>query len=648
MASSPSKRRKLSPEPSIPKSAPNTPSRLPGPRDAIQTSINRPSFASPTKASISRHTPQLLARPRSAGPGEQRSSSKENELPTATLFVTPSKNMDVEAGMPDLQNPRVGVEDVNKEARPEAGASVSGQTTPQGRAARSAGGSLSAPPRRRSRTPGKPISKGPDSADRQAKSGRANQAHQSMLGGKATTPVPFRSAGLRGSPIPSQAVKALPATGPREPEEPELPLTPVQRGLADPVVTTPPSGIHDTPSKRPKRPRAAKAKPSPLKSQQTAEAEPDVQAESESERAGKRRKASEVASRHLVPIDPHAEKKKLRDQLLREVQELQADVTLAEQENDRHRRFYVSGKGPSEPPNPDEIISLLVRSAAASAPKAPPPKPTSIFKSIASFLPFARRPRPSKAVPPKDTPIPSYLPIPLEDQLPHLQLFTPLTLSSTITILPSKPSTSTTTSPNPIFQNHTITLSAASGLFSARLNMIVDTSRLSVSSLSINTLDPSADAELGRWARERASGKGILGRDVSAICWAMARWFEVATKRAKFWSEVERELGSDEGRRKSTARLKAIRKRKKRGGTRPSEDLDEGHEEGRAIGESTKMKWTRKQLLPQMRRTSLVLTGDGVELRIEWNIVFDWTGEAESIISASAKVPSSCKYTPQV
>ena len=54
-------------------------------------------------------------------------------------------------------------------------------------------------------------------------------------------------------------------------------------------------------------------------------------------------------------------------------------------------------------------------------------------------------------------------------------------------------------------------------------------------------------------------------------------------------------------------------------------------------------KWTRKQLLPQMRRTSLVLTGEGVELRIEWNIIFDWTGEAESIISASAKIPSSCK-----
>jgi hypothetical protein len=551
--------------------------------------------------------------------------------------------------MPDLQNPGVGGEDVNKEAR--VGAPISGQTTPQGRAARSAGGSLSAPPRRRSRTPGKPISKGPDSADRQVKSGRANEAHQSLLGDKATTPVPFRSAGLRRSPIPPQAVKALPATGPREPEEPELPLTPIQRGLSDPVVTTPPSGIHDTPSKRPKRPRAAKAKPSPLKSHQTAEAEPHVQGESESERASKRRKASEVASRHLVPIDPHAEKKKLRDQLLQEVQELQADVILAEQENDRHRRFYVSGKGPSEPPNPDEIMSLLVRSTAASAPKAPPPKPTSIFKSIASFLPFARRPRPPKAVPSKDTPIPSYLPVPLEDQLPHLQLFTPLTLSSTITILPSKPSTSTaTSSPNPILQNHTITLSAASGLFSARMNMIVDTSRLSVSSLSISTLDPSAEAELGRWARERASGKGILGRDVNAICWAMARWFEVATKRAKFWCEVERELGSDEGRRKSTARLKAIGKRKKRVGTRPGEDLDEGHEEGGAIdGEGTKtMKWTRKRLLPQMRRTSLVLTGDGVELRIEWKIIFDWTGEAESIISASAKVPSSCKFTLHV
>jgi hypothetical protein len=557
--------------------------------------------------------------------------------------------MDAEADIQGLQNPRVAGEDVNQEARSEVGAPISVPPTPQGRAARSVGGGLSTQPRRRSRTPGKAIAKAPDSAERQVKSAKGNEAPQPLLGDKAITSAPFRSAGLRRSPIPAQGAKALPATGPREPEEPELPLTPTQRGLADPVVTTPPSGIHDTPNKRPKRPRVAKAKPSPLKSQQIAEAEPDAQAESESERASKRRKASEVASRHLVPIDPHAEKKKLRDQLLREVEELQADVSLAEQENERHRRFYVSGKGPSEPPNPDEIMNLLVRSAAASAPKAPPSKPTSIFKSIASFLPFARRQRPPKAAPPKDTPIPSHLPVPLEEQLPHLQLFTPLNLSSTITILPTKPPTSTTTPfTNTILQNHSITLSAASGLFSARMNMIVDTSRLSVSSLSITTLDPSAEAELGRWARERASGKGILGRDVSAICWAMARWFEIATKRAKFWCGVERDLSSDVGRRKSTARLKALGKKKKRAGTRPSEDLAEGgHEEDGAIdGEGTKTtKWTRKQLLPQMRRTSLVLTGEGVELRIEWNIVFDWTGEAESIISASAKIPSTCKFT---
>jgi hypothetical protein len=537
--------------------------------------------------------------------------------------------MDAEAGVPGSQRSRVAGEDINKEARPEVGAPLAEQPTPQGRAARSAGGSLSAPPRRRSRTPGKVMSKGSDSADRQVKSAKGNEASQSVLGERIITPVPFRSAGLRRSPIPSQGVKPLPAIGPREPEEPELPLTPTQRGLADPVVTTPPSGIHDTPSKRPKRPRAAKAKPSPLKSQQTAEAELDAQVESESERAAKRRKASEVASRHLIPIDPHAEKKKVRDQLLRELQELQADVKLAEQENDRHRRFYISGKGPAEPPNPDEILNLLTRSAAASAPREPPPKPASIFKSIASFLPFARRPRAPKAAPPKDTTLPSHLPVPVEDQVPYLQLFTPLKLTSTITILPSKPSSNTTTSAsNPILQNHTINLNAASGLFSARMNMIVDTSKLSVSSLSIATIDPSAEAEVGRWARERASGKGILGRDVSAICWAMARWFEVATKRAKFWCEVERELGNDEGRRKSTARLKAIGKKKDDGAT------DE---------RDTEPKWTRKQLLPQMRRTSLVLIGNGVELRIEWNIIFDWTGEAESIISANAKIPSSCK-----
>ena len=89
--------------------------------------------------------------------------------------------MDAEADAQALQNPRVAGEDINKEARPEVGVPIAVPPTPQGRAARSAGGSLSAPPRRRSRTPGKAMSKGPDSADRQVKSAKGNEASSQCL-----------------------------------------------------------------------------------------------------------------------------------------------------------------------------------------------------------------------------------------------------------------------------------------------------------------------------------------------------------------------------------------------------------------------------------------------------------------------------------
>src|ERR1700709_1863768 len=81
MESSPSKRRTTSPQTSVPIDAPTTPSRIPVPREGTKTlQGRRPSFASPTKASISRHNPQLLARPPSAGTGAERPGGTGRDL----------------------------------------------------------------------------------------------------------------------------------------------------------------------------------------------------------------------------------------------------------------------------------------------------------------------------------------------------------------------------------------------------------------------------------------------------------------------------------------------------------------------------------------------------------------------------------------
>jgi hypothetical protein len=432
-------------------------------------------------------------------------------------------------------------------------------------------------------------------------------------------------------------------------EEPELPPTPAQRGIPDPVVTTPPAGIHDTPSKRARKNKALaeKLKSSPLKPRDPPPEAPsrqvtDVasQPRPEPEKVPKRRKSA----RFLLPEDPHASKKKARDSLLKELEQLQTDVALANVENERLRQRSESKKtGPGQPAKPDELLAMLLRATAPE--NAAKPKPTCIFQSIGSFLPFRPRRRKHAQLSVSDKPIPSHLPIALEDPLPYLQAFTPLTFTSTITILPSDHNSSESSIQDldpPIRQKHVIHASHPSGLFASRFSMTVDTSTLSITSLDILRLDMNAETELGTFIRDRARRDGALGKDVSTICWAMGRWIEVSIQRARFWCAVENEFGTAQARSKSLSR---IRKRKRKRQASVAEDEEEVNAEGDEANESSAQpKWTRKQLLPQIGRTSMELSSEEMELRFEWKIRFDWTGEVDSHIAAIARLPRNCKW----
>ncbi len=95
-------------------------------------------------------------------------------------------------------------------------------------------------------------------------------------------------------------------------------------------------------------------------------------------------------------------------------------------------------------------------------------------------------------------------------------------------------------------------------------------------------------------------------------------------------------------------------KQKKKKGKRPSLEVAEvdtstiDGEHSAIIEEEAEKtgKWTRAQLLAHMNRRLLSLDLDGLELRLEWHIAFDWTGEAESRLSAGAFVPASCEFSP--
>jgi hypothetical protein len=737
MESSPSKRRKTSPTTSISLDAPATPSRIPTRKDGSKPLSRRPSFASPTKASIARHNPHLLKRPSSSGGGTPRSRGTNlDDARTAGQAHSIIQGQDNIAGGDGAGS--LGSTTLENET-PEEDRTTPAATPSKARKSLSFGGGLSAKPRRMSRSPAKQTPKvsGPTGVEIGA-------------GGEVEDMInPFKRAGLRRSPLASQevqvqeaepdvfqrrglrrsppAVEEPPATEqthlpeakqpeaspasqmglqstasksplprhkaespfqhaqelmaleatesakaqhqeqlimpasnspkaqvptpprgrPHHPEATKLPPTPTQLGTPDPANTTP-TGFYDTPSGRARKNRdlGKKFKSSPLKHppqvpEPAKEPEPQPRVEPLPEEPRPEKPKRRKSARFSIPEDPYAAKKKERDDLLKELQQLQADVALANQENDRLRLHYESHRSaPKAPPNPDELLSLLIRSTAHEPLPELAPVQRSVFKSIGSFLPFSsRRKRVSRALPALDKPIPSHLPIDVDNPLPYLQAFSPLTYTSKITLLPTEPQEPEAPSQEAeqISELHHITASHPSGLFTARLSMVVDSSLLSISSVDIQRLPPSAEKELGVFLKEQSTPEDGLTRDIGLICWAMGRWVEVSVLRARFWCAVEHELGTAEARAQSLQKKKKKRKRRKV----VAEDDDEAPLEEE---ESKKQKWTRRQLLPHMGRTAMELANDNVELRIEWRIKFDWTGEVDNSITASVRLPKSCKF----
>ncbi|RDW71772.1 hypothetical protein BP5796_07806 [Coleophoma crateriformis] len=811
MASSPSKRRKLLPTTSVPIAAPTTPSRIPAPSQDIR-SAGRPSFASPTKASLSRHHPQLLARPSSSGigTGARRPESQGDALASFSGNVL-VREADAEENIHTLQ---LSIE--NSNGTPSIARMRATSQPLEAGGIRSIGRSMSAKPRRMSRSPMKETREPNTGYDklyanenidpfrktglRRSPPGPTEQAVVSE-GPEAAEPEifnisnPFKKTGLRRSPVtaehaqpilagpdtpiersrqeeaqeglvtrmqetekgsdqtivrseareavektsfPVEAIRETPGLhtraaetlekaspsvettqevlmgSPKEPQymiptaipevpdvapeiskgkqpsttesaagdqedvvrglftrpevsndiprpelrrrmppaqrhdigEPELPLTPTQRGLADPVVTTPPSGIHNTPSRRPKRNKAlaAKLKSSPLKPpaerpKQDAEGGKD---ENTPERAFKRRKSA----RFLASEDPNASKKRERDELQKELQKLQSDVDLAKQECERARSELESGKYvPSGPPNSKELLAILLRSTVSEA--APPlkhPSPT-LIADLGSFLPFSSRRKPKTLnIAAPESPPPSHFPESIDDPLPYLRLFTPLEYKSQITILPS-PSTngndSSLTLESETLEKHYITARSPTGFFTAQLNMTVDTNAFQIASIEIGKMDQNAEAELGSFMRRRVSTEEnyegyFIGNDISVLGWAMGRWVDVSILRARFWCTIDLNFGTTEARAKSLEKT-AVKRKRKRAVTTDEEVA------GDLAGEEVQHKWTRRKLLPYMGRTALAIVDEssGVELRFEWRLDFDWTGEIDSKISATATTLAS-------
>ncbi|KUI70001.1 hypothetical protein VM1G_05313 [Cytospora mali] len=672
MESSAPKRRKTSPTSSVPIESTTPPDPPPQQQQEEQDqssptrSSQRQSVASPTKSSLATSHTDILTRRRSTASqraeeppaSEPDSRNDDAELSVAlTAQLEHHSEGDGTASSPASPRPRDAP--ASRQARSAPGATVQGQGESQSPLKRAGGSTLGAqPPRRtpnRLRPEPRPLPPpGPEN-------------EEDILN-------PFAGRALPRSPLHTGVLPAVVH------EEPELPPTPQH---PDPVVSTPPSGIHNTPSKRRRPgnaggaaarltsptkgrsqqeqgqgppPRKETQKPMPLRIARRGSPVQIVETElplSQKEKTQKDQLRSEFAPgthpRRSIRLNPHARKESERDALLKDVAQLEADLNLATRENDS------AGRGLPLSAGKQDVLDLLRRHllpAGSTETKTDPntewieaamnPIAMLGFNGVSSLLlppPIPLEKEESEAPPVSHHPIP----MTASEELPYLQVFTPLAFTSTTTAIAPSPDHEG----GPTLQKHTIHVRSTTppGLFVARVEMTVNTRTFAVSSLTVPRLDPAAAGELTPFidslCSPQAPHHSALTRNVSVLAWAMGEWYRVALKRAKFWHVLENQLGpeSKDG-LGEVVRAMRTKKRRRRGRQQPPEDSGVGESfESAESGSLDGMLLSKADLLPHMGRTSIDLEvpcfaeeaiGVKSELRVNWVIEFDWTGEARN------------------
>ena len=507
--------------------------------------------------------------------------------------------------------------------------------------------------------------------------------------------------------------------------EPELPPTPENVDASALNVSPPGIHYSSTPTKRPRRAAARargagglvggaqKAKPpgavqksSPLKQQPLkaapTEAEttgaatsgnPDALKEASINapiRRGRGRPRKSDAARNIPPSDEETKRMRERDALEAEIAGLEADLALAAAENARIREDVESGDGSSSTPiNATQIISLLRRRVLPEngdddndedGPAGTAMRSTMDWLQAATnpmaFLPFGK-PRADvtellqfpggeadaeNTQPPPPPPV-SHHPIAMTaaEELPFLQVFTPLAFRSEIVVLPSSGADAPET---PALQKHIISVSSTvpPGLFLARIEMTVHSKSLRITDLAVPQIEPAAAAAELKPLIERTTrddnGSSALTRNVTVLAWAMGEWVRVAVRRAKFWSVLARKLREKQGEDGDDGdegpggiaglvhdirhlRTEQRKKRKRRKGGAAEDGNGNALEDDTTATRAAPV--TLVELLEHLGRTAMdIHVSASSSVRVEWGIHFDWTGEAQSQIGLLVGVPGKC------
>ncbi|OQE39041.1 hypothetical protein PENCOP_c007G02475 [Penicillium coprophilum] len=455
----------------------------------------RPSFQSPTRASLARSHPDVLERAISRSPARQPASN--------------------EIGHRDPR--KFGLRD-RKALRPSLNASASPLTRPRGSEApesspnrRSSGvQAFSKPPRRISRRilPGDFVFGSPMP---QPKNPESN--------------TPERQLALElGSATKEADIDMRPDSNFMDEDilEPDLPPTPTQLGL-EKAPDRPRGMLSSSPSrrqeKRVKQRTANALHESPLKTVNF-QSPPPEHFETESDLGAV---SAAVREKRISREKSAADLRRLRS----EVEELETWAKEIE-----------SNPGwKSDSRELDKFLSLLT-SEEANRTSLPVPQtaPKSISSLLATLLPFgANIPRPKLEL--SSLPTNPFALQEASQSLPYLTAFAPLTL---------KTRTNRSSRRDELSETHTLTFSPPSPFPAGSYNVTIvyetNPETQSLISLSVPTGSDSKKRKvpdaLRRWIDARLDNP-LLKLDVATLCWGINRYWESAITRARLWAHVD-------------------------------------------------------------------------------------------------------------
>lgn len=132
--------------------------------------------------------------------------------------------------------------------------------------------------------------------------------------------------------------------------------------------------------------------------------------------------------------------------------------------------------------------------------------------------------------------------------------------------------------------------------------------------MHILRLPPWAERELGTFMRLKAREKNL-----GNACWAIDSFWDIAMKRAAYWHKCEAAFAQ----------------------LLPGRTATDTENAPPVNAKSSTL--SRRDLGRHLGRDVLILRGKHVLLKINWRIMFDWTGEAESNVDVEYAVPAVWK-----